>query len=254
MEYITVKGLIVQQTDFNEADRMLTILTDTEGVVSVKAAGVKSLKRKDISGAKLFIYGEYILTKSGDHYGLKECNIITPFFDISNDIESLGIGCYILDIAGSAALPGEPNMMLLRLTLNTLYALNQGKTDKKLIKAAYELKVCDLIGYTPHTFECLSCFEEISEIAEKDAFCYFDMLNGGITCKNCVGIPDKNIIKINMATVNAINYVIDADIKAYLSFNLKQEFLSELSEICEKFFLLHSGFKPKSLDYLANVK
>ena len=249
MEYINAKGIIVYQTDFNEADRMLTVLTDSEGIISVKAAGIRSLKRHDLAGAKPFIYGDYILTRSGDHYGIKECNIINAFLDITKDLDTLSTGCYILDIAGNMILPGEPSIEIFRLTLNSIFALNQGKADKKLLKAAYEMKICDLLGYTPHTFECMECFEEI----EGD-FCYFDLLNGGILCKNCCSSLNKNILKISTSTIEAINYVIDSDIKAFLSFKLNDSCLREFSEICEKFFLIHSGHTPKTLDYLKEMQ
>jgi len=249
MDYVNAKGIIVHQTDFNEADRMLTVLTDSEGIISVKAAGIKSFKRKDLDGAKPFIYGDYILTKNGDHYGLKECSIISAFFDISKDVDALSTGCYILDIAGNVVMPNEPSIEIFRLTLNSIFALNQGKIDKKLLKAAFEMKICDLLGYTPHTFECMECFEEI-----EDNFCYFDILNGGILCKSCCQEMNKNIIKIGIPIVEAINYVMDSDPKTFLSFNLNDSCLKEFCEISEKFFLTHSGVKPKTLDYLKEMQ
>ena len=245
MDYINAKGIIVYQTDYNEADRMLTVLTDSEGIISVRAAGIRSFKRQDLAGAKPFIYGDYILTKNGDHYGLKECSIINAFLDIPKDLDSLATGFYILDAAGNMVLPGEPSIELFRLTLNSIFALNQGKIDKKLLKAAYEMKACDLMGYTPHTFECMECFEEI----EGD-FCYFDLLNGGILCQNCCNSPNKNIAKISRSALDAVNYVLDSDLKSFLSFKLGEAALNEFSDICERFLLIHSGFKPKTLDYL----
>ena len=249
MEYINAKGIIVHQTDFKEADRMLTLLTDSEGIISVRAAGIRSLKRQDLAGARPFIYGDYILTRSDDYYGLKECSIINAFLDISKDVDTLSTGCYILDVAGNMVLPGEPSIEFFRLTLNSIFALNQGKINKKLLKAAYEMKACDIMGYTPHTFECMECCSEI-----EDDFCYFDMLNGGILCKNCCAEVNKNIAKISPPILEAINYVLDSDLKSFLSFKLNDVCLKEFSEVCEKYFLIHSGFKPKTLDYLKEMQ
>lgn len=249
MDFITAKGLIVKETDFNEADKMLTIMTDSYGLLHAKASGIKSLKRKELSGAKPFLYSEFTFSQKGDSLNLREANMVHSFLDIKNDLIALSLGFYILDILGNIAMDNQPNETLLRLTLNTLFALNQGKKDAALIKAAYELKVADIEGFTPHTFECMECGDELDEAS----FCYFDVLNGGILCKDCCQDVQRNILKISMPTLCAINYILDADIKSFLSFDLSAEAREEFSQVCEKYFLTQSDFHPKTLTYYKKV-
>ena len=249
MEFITAKGLIVKETDFHEADKMLTIMTDSYGLVHAKASGIKSLKRKELSGAKPFLYSEFTFSKKSDSLNLREANMIHSFLDIKNNLTYLALGFYILDILGNIAMENQPNEPLLRLTLNTLFALNQGKQDTALIKAAYELKVADIEGFTPHTFECMECGNEL----DKESFCYFDVLNGGILCKDCCQGSERNILKISTATLAALNYILDADIKSFLSFRLSSGAKEEFSQVCEKYFLTQSDFHPKTLTYYKKV-
>jgi DNA repair protein RecO (recombination protein O) len=245
MEFYNAKGIIIREVEFNEADKILTILTDNLGLITARASGIKSMKRKDLSGAKLFIYGDYILTKKGDLYNIRECNIISFFSNIKNDLESLSLGYYILEIAGNMAIEEEQDCDILRLTLNTLFSLNQNKLDKKILKAAFEMKMATQIGYEP----------QIN--IPKDSFLeeeyFFDLLNGVITFDDSINNLNKNIIPIKSPNLKAIDFIIKADIKKFLSFNLKDNYIKEFSDICEKFFLLHSGFLPKSLDYLKRI-
>ncbi len=249
MDFITAKGLIVKETDFNEADKMLTIMTDSYGLVHAKASGIKSLKRKELSGAKPFLYSEFTFSQKGDSLNLREANMLHSFLDIKNDLTDLALGFYILDILGNIGMDNQPNEPLLRLTLNTLFALNSKKKDSALIKAAYELKVADIEGFTPHTFECMECGCELEEAS----YCYFDVLNGGILCKDCCPDTGRNILKISMPTFCAINYILDADIKSFLSFDLSCEAREEFSGVCEKYFLTQSDFHPKTLTYYKKV-
>lgn len=249
MEFVTVKGLIVKETDFNEADRMLTIMTDAYGLLQAKASGIKSLKRKELSGAKMFLYSEFTLSQKGDYYNVREANMIHSFLEIKNQLTDLALGFYILDILGSMAVDNQPDMALLRLTLNTLFALNQKKQPAPLIKAAYELKVTDVEGYTPHTFECMECGSELTAAPP----CFFNVLDGGIVCGNCCSGQERNLIPVSYAVIDAINYILDSDIKNYLSFRLEASSLREFSEICEKYLLTQSDFHPKTLDYYKKV-
>lgn len=249
MDFITAKGLIVKETDFNEADKMLTLMTDSYGLIQAKASGIKSLKRKELSGAKPFLYSEFTLSQKGDYYNLREANIIHSFLEIKNDLTDLALGFYLLDVLGNMGMENQPNQPLLRLTLNTLFALNQKSKPAPLLKAAYELKVCDIEGYTPHTFECIECGCEL----EDEPFCYFNVLDGGIVCKNCCSDQGRNTLKISRPVVDAINFILDADIKGFLSFRLDASVLPEFSNACERYFLTQSDFRPKTLDYYKKV-
>lgn len=249
MDFITAKGLIVKETDFNEADKMLTIMTDSYGLLHAKASGIKSLKRKELSGAKPFLYSEFTFSQKGDSLNLREANMIHSFLNVKNDLTCLALGFYILDVLGNIAMDNQPNEPLLRLTLNTLFALNQGKKNSSLIKGAYELKVSDIEGFTPHIFECMQCGDEW----EGASFCFFDVLNGGILCKNCCPDAERNILKLSIPTVHAMNYILDADIKNFLAFDLSSEFREEFSQACERYFLTQSDFHPKTLTYYKKV-
>ncbi len=249
MDFITVKGLIVKETDFNEADKILTIMTDSMGLVKAKASGIKSLKRKELSGAKPFLYSEFTLAQKGDYYNLREANLVHSFLDIKNDLTDLALGFYILDVLGNIAMEQQSNEPLLRLTLNTLFALNKKSAPSPLIKAAYELKISDIEGFTPHTFECIECGAE----PEEEPYCYFNVLDGCILCKTCSPGEERNILKISTATLNAINYILDSDIKSFLSFRLDESVLGEFSNACERYFLTQSDFRPKTLDYYKKV-
>jgi len=109
LDFFKAKGLVVGETAINEGDKMLTVYTDEYGLINAKAPGAKSLRRKDMAGINMFAYGDYILTRNKNIYTVRECNIITHFFDIKKDISSLSVGCYILEAVKATGVQEMPD-------------------------------------------------------------------------------------------------------------------------------------------------
>ena len=45
MQHVTVKGLVIRETDFGEADRFITVLTAELGKIEVLCRGIRRKRR-----------------------------------------------------------------------------------------------------------------------------------------------------------------------------------------------------------------
>lgn len=250
MDFVGAKGLVVGETQINEGDKMLTIYTDNFGIISAKAPGAKSLKRKDMAGINMFAFGEYILTQSKSGYTVRECNIITHFFNIKKDLHALGVGCYILDCVRLTGMPDLPDTDVLRLTLNSLYALSEGIKDPYLIKAVFEIKLCGILGVVPEPHICGFCYEEID--CEKDV--YYDFYNCVFLCENCFDSENTSVLKLEKNIYKCVKFIINSSLKDFLKFNLSDNYKSEFFSFAEKLFVNQLEFTPKTLTYLKSLK
>ena len=61
MEPFVTMGLVLKETRYREADRILTILTPKLGVITAMAANSLRLKSKLFSACGLFCYSEFTL-------------------------------------------------------------------------------------------------------------------------------------------------------------------------------------------------
>ena len=52
-EPIKVKGIIIRQTNYSDYDKMLTVLTENMGKITVSAKGVRSMKNKNRAASEL---------------------------------------------------------------------------------------------------------------------------------------------------------------------------------------------------------
>ncbi len=249
MDFLTAKGIVVGETAINEGDKMLTVYTDKYGIINAKAPGAKSLKRKDMAGINMFAYGEYILTRNKQIYTVRECNIITNFFDIKKDITTLAVGCYILEAVRTVGTPEQPDEEILRLSLNCLYALSNNLKSPLLIKAAFEIKLCLILGVVPDMSECMFCQKPIND----GEFVCYDFIENILACEECMDLNSENIKRISFEAYRCIRYITEASLTAFLKFNLPETFHKELFSFSERLFLTQIDFVPKTLTYLKTV-
>ena len=249
LEFLTAKGIVVGETAINEGDKMLTVYTDEYGLINAKAPGAKSLKRKDMAGINMFCYGDYILTRNKQIYTVRECNIITNFFDIKKDITAFAVGCYILEAVRLTGAFEQPDEEILRLALNSLYALSNNVKSPLLIKSAFEIRLCVILGVVPEMSECMFCQKGLSECE----FVFYNFIENILSCDECMGVLGEHIKKISLEAYRCIKYISEAELSSFLKFNLGELFYNELFSFSERLFLTQIDFVPKTLTYLKTV-
>ena len=172
-----VKGLVIRTTDIREADRLVTIFTEEMGVVTALARGARSLKSRQMSATLQFCYSSFVLYKRGKYYQVKECSLIESFFGIRYTIEGLALSTYIAEVLDEVAV-AEPERDLLRLALNSLYAISENKYSLEKIKASFEIRAMSIIGFMPDVLACAECGEKLGNF-------FFEIMGGALRCYAC---------------------------------------------------------------------
>ena len=177
MTTLEVKGLVIRITDMKESDRLITIFTEQMGIVSAMAKGARSLKSRQMASTMQFCYGNFVLYKRGEYYWIKESELIESFFGLRSSLEGLALATYITEVLADVAV-AEAERDLLRLSLNSLYAISEQKYSLEKIKAAFEIRCASIIGFMPDVVACDSCGEKLGDF-------FFDIMGGRIKCYSC---------------------------------------------------------------------
>ena len=85
-EEIKTEGICLRSVEYGESDRIITLLTDNQGKLAVRAKGISSPKSKLRHAATPFSFGEYILTVNGEFYTLKSFDYKDAFTAVSDDL------------------------------------------------------------------------------------------------------------------------------------------------------------------------
>lgn len=147
MDTIVTPGLVLKETRYKESDRILTILTPELGVISASAQSSLRLKNKLFSACGLFCYSEFVLLPGRNMYTIREAEVRNVFHGISSTIEGMSLAMYLAEMAAALSPTGEEAAKELRLLLNCLYMISEGKTDLHVVKAVFELRTMSECGF-----------------------------------------------------------------------------------------------------------
>ncbi len=235
---ITVNGLITRSYASGDHDRIVHMLTEEQGKVSVMVKGSSS-RRKDSAAAATqpFTWGNYELYsgKGGDLYWYRGGSVTRHFFEVTADLERMALAAYLCDVA--TELTGEETPLpeasaLLRMLLNTLHALGAGDKSPAIIKGVFELRAAALMGYQPDLTGCALCGQGYPDAA------YLDIMNGRLICADCQTALNRKhgyrvaeeergerriICPLSPSVLAALRYALASPDKKIFSFALKDE-------------------------------
>ena len=84
--YLTVKGLILRITNYNDTDAILNILTSTHGKLAVKARGLRRKNSSLSAPCQLLAYTEFVLFEYKGMYTINEARNIELFHSLRSDL------------------------------------------------------------------------------------------------------------------------------------------------------------------------
>ena len=145
-EEIKTNAICLRSVEYGENDRIITLLTDKYGKVSVRARGVSSPKSRLRQAAVTFSFGEYILVPNGDFYTLRSFDYNDAFITVSDDLVRYFSAAAALEIADKLTeemVPVEEELARLLRLLMTLCYDKGGITDF----LRYFLDMLQIAGY-----------------------------------------------------------------------------------------------------------
>ena len=124
-EEVKTEGICLRSVEYGENDRIITLLTDNLGKISVRARGISSPKSRLRQATVPFSFGEYILVENGDFYTLKAFDYNDAFTAVSDELVRFFSASAALEIADklteeNVAVGGEL-ARLLRLLMTLCY-------------------------------------------------------------------------------------------------------------------------------------
>lgn len=267
MELLKVTGLVLRETPVGESDKMLSVLTAECGRISVYGRGVRKLKNTAFVGTQLYCYAEFVLVKNGDAYTIRECTVKEKFYHLRDSLPALALAGYIAEVAMDISSDEREHEDLLRLTLNSLYAIGQQKKPLSLIKAVFELRSVAYAGFMPDLVGCAGCGKY-----QFPAY-YLDIPEGTFRCEECFhkksgeletefrreneneGIYSGAhlIVPISPEVFVAMRYAVYAKPERLFSFDLPADALSDFASVCEKYLLCHLDREFRTLDFYHSI-
>ncbi len=255
---IEVKGLVIRTVDLSDHDKLLTLFTEERGKITAVANGSRALKSRYLAAAQLFCYGSYVLYQRGDKYWVREVTLIESFFDLRAELSRMSLAAYLCDVADDVVEENAPEGDLLRLILNSLYAIASGRYEQAKIKAVFEMRAAAILGFCPMLDGCHLCGGSEGDL-------YLDVMNGVLECHACrkkrspqpleedVLRTASIICPLTPGAWIALQYAVSCPIDRLFSFRLDPADERIFGQSAEKYLLNHLERGFKSLDFYKGV-
>ncbi|HEX8182056.1 MAG TPA: DNA repair protein RecO [Candidatus Saccharimonadales bacterium] len=150
MKQINTQAVVLNRTEYGEADRILTLLTPDHGKLSLIAKGVRKIKSKLAGGIELFSVSDISYIQGRGTVGtLVSTRLIRHYGAIVTDVNRTMLG-YELIRQLHKATEDEPELEYFELIEQAFAALDDVSIDLHLIKMWFLMQLLRIDGHTPN--------------------------------------------------------------------------------------------------------
>ena len=101
--FLTTRGLVLREVRYKEADKILTVLTQHEGKVTVRARGALRKGSRITAATQLLTYSDMTIFENRGFHTVDEAAPIEMFTGIRTDIELLALASYFAQVLARSA-------------------------------------------------------------------------------------------------------------------------------------------------------
>ena len=225
-------ALVLRERKLDEQDRLLTLLSAEQGIITAYAKGAGRMKGSMAGATELLCYSHFVLFQNRERCFADRAEANTLFFGIRGNLEKLTLATYFAQLCCELIPENEPAAEELRLMLNTLYYLEQGKLPPLQLKAILELRLLTLTGYMPDLIACRECGG-----LPEDGAVLFDPMGGSVCCPACAPQGAVGLIPLPPGVFAAMRHIIYCDFEKLFGFKLGEENLPLLADAVERYLL-----------------
>ena len=238
---LTAKGLIIREHNVGEADRFVTVLTDTFGVIRASVRGARRVTSRAGASTRMLSYSTLSLVKGRDKYIVDTAVPERVFFATGGSVEQISLAQYFCELALTVAPKEEPAEEYLRLLLNALHLLEKGE-DRDRVKAVLELRMLCLSGFMPDVTAC-RCRQGTAPL-------FFEPTSGTLCCASC---QTAEAVPLTKTVYDALRFILYGDASKSFAFRLPKEEIVRLADIAERFTIYQLSRRFATLEFYHSV-
>jgi DNA repair protein RecO (recombination protein O) len=150
MKQLVTVGIVLNRTDYGEADRILSLLTPQYGKLSLMAKGVRRIKSKLAGGIELFSVSEITFIQGRGAVGTLVSSRLVKYYDrIVKDLERTMAGYECIQRLNKVT-EDETEEAYFELLHDAFEALNDPTTPLPIIQFWFGAQLLRLSGHTPN--------------------------------------------------------------------------------------------------------
>jgi len=165
MALIETEGLILKSYSLAEADKIVVLLTQNEGLVRGVAKGAKRLKSRFGGSLEPFsiVQITYFQKEERELVSINQIELVKSFFDNAGDPNFLQKISYLSELIVNFAPPHDPNEKLYRMAKICIETASANSDNLESVALYFELWILKLGGYLPDWNKCVNCNTQLND-------------------------------------------------------------------------------------------
>ena len=160
MRSFKTEGIVIKRTNFNEADRIVTIFTKRNGKIKIKASGVRRITSRRSPHIEPLNYAIFNLYQGKSMATLIEVDCLEDFSNLKTNLKKMGYAFHVLELIDSLCAENQENLEIFELLDKTLKRISKEEDSKKVIYE-FELKLLSLLGFYTHSEELFAANTQV---------------------------------------------------------------------------------------------
>ena len=139
------KGIVIRRFNLNEADQIVTVLSENEGKVSLMAKGSRRLKSKFCGRLEPFYHVSLNYFQGRDLGYLNEAEILEVYAPLESDLRSKSILFYMAEITAKLVADGQECQEVYHLLSKCMNEFEESHSE--ILLHSYLIKLLTLLGF-----------------------------------------------------------------------------------------------------------
>jgi DNA repair protein RecO (recombination protein O) len=219
---LQANAIVLRCIEYSNTSQIATLLTDTQGKVSVIAKGIHRTTKNGMQhplGLLTNLSVVYFQARLGQLCVLKEHSIVDPYLGVRHQLGKIFIGLYWAELIHEFTGEGEPNVALFKIFEQGLRQLSQSESPLNLFFQVHG-KILRAIGLFPHIERCVRCQKNIVD-TNSAAPILFSSQRGGCLCLSCYSKSKDMIFKFSQNTWKKMLEIL-SETKKPISFTVRE--------------------------------
>jgi len=242
------EGIVLKSTEFEEADKIVTIYTKNYGKISAIAKGVRKIKSKFGSSLEILTHSIFLIYKGRNIDIVSQTEILESFFSTSKEVIKFAFAVNCVEMVNKLTEEREINIGLFNLLKEVLHYLRK-TDDPKLLTLSFKWQTISLLGYRPSINHCCRCNKSVEDQKEM----YFNIKEGGLLCNNCVAEDKEECINVSLYFVKLLRKILITHLSTISNATIPDNKMKELEKITNIYIGYHSEKSFKTNEFLRSL-
>lgn len=233
------KGIVIRRFNLNEADQIITLMTEDEGKISVLAKGSRRLKSRFCGRLEPFYHLSLNYFQGRDLGHLNEAEILDVYSPLESDLKSKSILFYMAEITAKLVADGQDCQEVYHLLRQCLTDFEESCSE--IILHAYLVKLLTQLGFMA-PWDCCSRSNEAIDLSRP----HFLSLRDASVVQ--VGYQESLDMRLTPSVIKWVNYMQKENISSLKKVRPSQGEKAEVALIMQSVFgtVLNYPFKSEA--------